>query len=448
MMDCFFLFTPKPVLRSQKNGILFRESHHDLFFVNARMDVSPPGGTGFLHSQKKLKCFFIYIMINSVQPTTTTTTTTTMFSFLRNGDINNNLKGLTNLPGLFASDGDKIKYAILNHSTAMRRNLRDGAPIFTNIRQFEAELERRDIKSMMDGVLPSMIANAAAATASLFTDNDLRIDNAALTFIMAKELAFLNRTIQMIALIANRYNEEQEDLECSPRWGDDNDDDDDHSNQSDDEDLEQGYYEDDNCYSPAAAPLERSHSHPTNEHGGGDKRITGTNQLAATFLIASGRLLQRFNNLCVLAGTNPVLVNAMTTMDSPRNHANHAKQLSAESLVIRDIFIHLCKFDAHHRDQVVAAFMELRDISVSAWKILSMYAFSNLFRLTAGTEFAMQPYQPEDAIFTQGRDYSLTRQDHEKKGATLMCVQVIAEAADAEAVAQKQEEGQQVQSYD
>jgi hypothetical protein len=89
----------------------------------------------------------------------------------------------------------------------------------------------------------------------------------------------------------------------------------------------------------------------------------------------------------------------------------------------------------------------LRDISVSAWKILSMYAFSNLFRLTAGTEFAMQPYQPEDAIFTQGRDYSLPRQEVEKEdGVTLMCVQAIAGAAAADA--QKQEEGQQVQSYD
>ena len=382
-------------------------------------------------------------MIDSVQPTTTTTTTTIMFSYLRTGDIHNNLRGLTNLPGLFTSDGDKIKYALLNHSTAMRKNLGDGAPIFTNIRQLEAELERRDINSITSGRLPSMAANAAAAAAamrlsSLFTDNDLRIDNAALALIMAKELAFLNRTIQMIALIANRYNEEQQDLECSMCDNDNDDDIDNLSNQDDDEDLEQGY-EDDSCSS--AAPLERSQSHITNDYGGGggDKRISGTNQLAATFLIASGRLLQRFNNLCALTGSTPVLVNAMTTMDSPRNQANREKQLGAESLVISDIFLHFCKFDAYHRDLVVAAFLELRDISVSSWKILSMYAFSNLFRLTAGTDFAMQPYQPEDAIFTQGRDYSLPRQE-EDKGATLMCVQMITE--------EKQEEGRCVQSYD
>ncbi len=393
-------------------------------------------------------------MINSVQPTTTTTTTT-MFSFLRTGDINNIIKGLTNLPGLFTSDGDNIKYTLLNHSTAMRKNLEDGAPIFTNIRQLEAELEQRDIASITSGRLHSMTANTAVGASvssktglSLFNDNDIRIDNAALALIMAKELAFLNRTIQMITLIANRYNEEQEDIEYYERFPNCDDDDDDDLLLQSDEDLEQGY-EDDSCYS--AAPLERSHSHPTNEYGGGDKRISGTNQLAATFLIASGRLLQSFNNLCDLAGTNPVLVNAMTTMDSPRNQVNHAKQLSAESLVISDIFLHFCKFYAVHRDPVVAAFMELRDISISAWKILSMYAFSNLFRLTAGTEFAMHPYQPEDAIFTQGRDYSLTRQG--QNPTTMMCVQAIAQAdadadADADAMVSQKHEESAVKSYD
>jgi hypothetical protein len=39
-----------------------------------------------------------------------------------------------------------------------------------------------------------------------------------------------------------------------------------------------------------------------------------------------------------------------------------------------------------------------------------MYAFSNLFRLTEGTDFAIY-YKPEDAIFTQGRDYCLPRQE-------------------------------------
>jgi hypothetical protein len=356
-----------------------------------------------------------------------------MFSFLKTGDINNNIRGLTKLPGLFTSDGDKIKYALLNHSAAMRKNLGDGAPIFTNIRQMEAELEKRDIASITSGRLPSMAANAAAAAAakcsSLFADNDIRIDNAALAFIMAKELAFLNRTIQMISLIAARYQEEQEDL----TWGrgvgcggdlesgcDGAEYDDDDENDNDDSDA----YEDDSVPTPSPGLLlQRSCSSSYR----GTAPSTSTNQLSTTFLIASGRLRQRFNSLCELTGTGgAVLVNGMTTMDRPHNEANLEKQLIAQRLVIANIFLHFGAFDAEHRDPVVMAFLELRDISVSAWRIMSMFAFSNLFRLTQGTEFAIQ-HHPEDAIFAQGRDYCIPRQPE-------------AEAAEAKALADAEAE--------
>jgi hypothetical protein len=257
-----------------------------------------------------------------------------------------------------------------------------------------------------------MAENAAAASkrSSLFTDNALRIDNAALAFIMAKELAFLNRTIQMISLIAARYQEEQDDL----LWGrgggiggdlESGDGDDDNGDDADANEEE--YYEDDSVPTPGLPSLlQRSCSSSYR----GTAPSTSTNQLSATFLIASGRLRQRFNSLCELTGTGgAVLVNGMTSMDRPHNPVNLEKQLTAQSLVIANIFLHFEAFDAEHRDPVVMVFLELRDISVSAWRIMSMFAFSNLFRLTQGTEFAIQ-YQPEDAIFSQGRDYCLPRQ--------------------------------------
>jgi len=355
-----------------------------------------------------------------------------MFSFLRTGDINNTIRGLTNLPGLFTSDGDKIKYALLNHSAAMRKNLGDGAPIFTNIRQWEAELEQRDIANITSGRLPSMAENAAAASkrSSIFADNAIRIDNAALAFIMAKELAFLNRTIQMISLIAARYQEEQDDLlwgrgvggsggdlesGCDgAEYGDDD-------NDADVDANEEEYYEDDSVPTPGL--LQRSCSSSYR----GTAPSTSTNQLSATFLIASGRLRERFNSLCELAGTGgAVLVNGMTSMDRPHNPVNLEKQLTAQSLVIANIFLHFEAFDAEHRDPVVTAFLELRDISVSAWRIMSMFAFSNLFRLTQGTEFAIQ-YQPDDAIFTQGRDYGL----HGQTAATVATVGSVGSVGDA-----------------
>jgi hypothetical protein len=373
---------------------------------------------------KKLKCFFISSPDDSFSQTTTTTTTTIMFSFLNNGDIHNTIRAITNFPGLFTSDGDKIKYSALNYATAMRHNLQDGAPIFRNIRQLEAEIERRDINSIISGRLPSAAAQYAAAktlptsSSSSITNNpidlNLRRDNATLALIMAKELAFLNRTIQTISLIARRYQEEQEDLELGKIYSEG--------------DLEEGgisggssggssggeetpdsehFDEDDN---DEVFPLERSSSSPTVASAHNERRRRPENQLVATFLVASGRLYNKFENLCRLIETSILSVNAMTTQDTPHSEANREKQLLAERLVISDIYLNFEKCNAEHRDPIVWAFNELRDISVQSWRIMSMLAFSNLFRLTEGTEFATM-YRPEDAIFAQCRYYSHSRQE-------------------------------------
>ncbi len=308
-----------------------------------------------------------------------------------------------NLPRLFTSDGDKIKYAALNYATTMRHNLHLGVPIFTNIRTLEAEIERRrDTNS----IVSERVSSADFTNNDSDSESDLHRDNATLALIMAKELAFLNRTIQMISLIARRYQEEQEDLE----WG--------KTNYTDcGGDLEEGgisgsgsgedtpemeQFEDDSTSSPY--PLQRSLSSPTTTTYDCGRRPK--NQLVATFLVASGQLYGRFDNLCRVVQTSTVHVNAMTTQDKPHSEANRKKQLSAEGIVISDIYLNFERFDAEHRDPVVYAFLELCDISVSAWRILSMFAFSNLFRLAKGSEFAI--YHPQDAIFSQGREYRMT----------------------------------------
>ena len=343
-----------------------------------------------------------------------------MLSFLNNGDIHNTIRAITNFPGLFTSDGDKIKYSALNYATAMRHNLQDGAPIFRNIRRLEAEIERRDINSIISGRIPSAAAQYAAAktlptSSSSITNNpidlNLRRDNATLALIMAKELAFLNRTIQTISLIARRYQEEQEDLEFGKIYSEgdleeggisgssssggeetpesssdcfeDNDNDNDNGNDNDE-----------------VFPLQRSSSSPTVASAHNERRRRPENQLVATFLVASGRLYNKFENLCRLIETSILSVNAMTTQDTPHSEANREKQLLAERLVISDIYLNFEKCNAEHRDPIVWAFLELRDISVQSWRIMSMLAFSNLFRLTEGTEFATM-YRPEDAIFAQ-----------------------------------------------
>ena len=341
-----------------------------------------------------------------------------MFSFLKNGDIHNTIRTLTGFSGLSRSDADAIKYQALNHSTAMRRNVMEGHPIFTNIRQLEAEIETSDINSITSGNLPSIAArrSATALSAALIAPSDIHHDNAALALIMAKELTFLNRTIQMISLIASRYQEEQEYAQWGARCGGgggsgdgdgdviSGDDDDDNDNYDDDHTYSISY--DEEPMTPRSRLPHRAGS-PDSQN---DTHTSNKNQLVSTFLVGSGRLQQKFDNLCRLAGTNLVLVNAMTTMDRPRSEANFEKQRTAEKLVLSDIYLEFEKYDAEHRDPVVWAFLELRDISVSAWRVMSMLAFCNLIRLTEGTDFATI-YSPEDAIFSQGRDYSLPRQE-------------------------------------
>jgi hypothetical protein len=338
-----------------------------------------------------------------------------MFSFLKNGNIHDTIRTLTGFSGLSRSDADAIKYQALNHSTAMRRNVMEGLPIFTNIRQLEAEIETRDINSITSGRLPSISAGrSAAALSSLITFNDIHHDNAALALIMAKELAFLNRTIQMISLISSRYQEEQEDAQWGKRCGggggggdmmiDDDDNYDNYDNYDDDHTYSNGC--DEESMTPRSRLPHRAGSHESQN----DAYTSNKNQLVATFLVGSGRLQQKFDNLCQLAGTNIVLVNAMTTMDRPRSEANFEKQRTAEKHVLSDIYLEFEKYDAEHRDPVVWAFLELRDISVSAWRVMSMLAFCNLIRLAEGTDFTTI-YSPEDAIFSQGRDYSMPCQE-------------------------------------
>jgi len=350
-----------------------------------------------------------------------------MFSFLNSGDINNIIRGITtNLPGLTTSDSDKIKYAALNYATAMRHNLHNGVPIFTHIRTRDAEIEKQQQQPHHSTTAATMTPTTTATQrggSSLFPDNDIHRDNATLALIMAKELAFLNRSIQFVSLIASRYQEEQEDLE----WGRNTT----AGNGNSNGDIEEGgccpVYDDDtppsswsSCFdveddstpSVAIYPLQRSRSSSftatTATATTANRDYRPQNQLVATYLIAIGRLNSGFYNLCSHLQTQLGVVHAMTTQDTPHSPANVEKQLMAEQRVISDIFAFFEKCDTEHREPVVKSFVELRDLSVSVWRIMSMFAFSNLFRLAEGTAFAIYNHQPENAIFTQGRDYKIS----------------------------------------
>jgi hypothetical protein len=329
----------------------------------------------------------------------TAISTTNMFSHLKNGDINNTIRTLTGFSGLSRRDSVAIKYRALNHATAMRRNVAEGRPIFTNVRPLEAELETREISSIItSGNLPSVAGAAAASScrASIVPD-DLRIDNAVLALIVAKEMAFINRTIQMISLIASRYHEEQEDArECGGGGG--GRDDDGEIDESDDD--ESG--SDEEPMTPRSSNGSGLLYRAGSRESQNDNHRSDMSQLVSTFLIGSGRLQQRFLNLCKLTGTSDVLVNAMTTIDRPHTEVTFERQRAAEKMVLSDIYLEFEKYPADNRSRVVWAFLELRDISVNAWRMMSMLAFCNLYRLTEGTDFAIDRPDEDDSIFLQG----------------------------------------------
>jgi hypothetical protein len=349
-----------------------------------------------------------------------------MFASLKTGDLAICYYHLSEMN----TDKAEVRHALTTYTVAMRQNLATGNPIFTGIRKLEEEIEN---------CAAAAVATATATTAAADTDmtaplphddeelmtpcaprsrrarrvpamseNDpnykIERDNAALAEILAKELAFLNRTIQMISLVASRYHEEQEDI----AW-------DYHSDIETADELggeygqDDEYYDDDGVPTAAAAPLTRSQSHSF-----GDENIQCAdyvdprpkNQLANTLLVGSGQFQQHFLSLCLLAGTDIVDVNAMTTLDRPITESSFERKQRATVSVMSSIYTEFNKYDANNRGPVVRVFQTLRDLSSATWSMMSMLAFSNLFRLTHGTDFETEPINPDDAIFSnQGRPF-------------------------------------------
>ena len=346
-----------------------------------------------------------------------------MFASLKNGDL---ASCYSHLPGL-STEKDEVRHTLTTYTVAMRQNIAVGNPIFTGIRKPEEEIELSaapvpvttdDDYNDEELMTPHEPLRRVPATSQDDPNYKIERDNAALAEILAKELMFLNRTIQMISLVASRYHEEQEDavweysadIETGDNVG---------SNGSSD-------YDDDTT--PSVAPLTRSQSHSY-----GDEIIRSAdyndprpkNQLANTLLVGSGQLQQHFLSLCVNAGIDIMFVNAMTTVDRPLTEASITRQQRALTLVVSSLYSEFNYYDAEHRGHIVSLFQTLRDISQAAWGMMSMLAFSNLFRLTHGTDFELTPINPDDAIFSnQGRPF------HPRMGLPAAAVEATVAAAD------------------
>jgi len=305
-----------------------------------------------------------------------------MFAFLNTpNSIKNSTKEITNLPGLFSCDIDKIKLKLLNYTHTMRDNLRNGSPIFRNISEVEAKIEYNDIESIISGRLPVPTSGYQCGKPNPF-DSHSKHENAALAFIMTKELTYLNHNIRMLSLIVRRYQEEPQEIGYPENEGgltgsDTPDSDSDLDSDSDSD-------SDSNSESHIEYPLVRS-SESYEPYRCSRKCVVTT-----TGVFAVESLRKKVNNLCRLIELSPTY---MTETYSER----------LGSLVLSDIFIYFSKFDADHRNPVVWAFLELQNLSLACMKLMELFASNNLFRLTEGTEFATLQ-DPHDAIFTQRRD--------------------------------------------
>jgi len=305
-----------------------------------------------------------------------------MFASLRSADGTNTFSNIC-LPGLY-SGKDEIRYNLLNYTTAMRRNLEAGLPIFENVCKPEDDPTK-----------------AGELTAEELGSHDEQLrKNAALAEIFAKELSFLNRTIQMIGLIASRYHEEKEDEAAAEKAFNDNESDDGNSGGCD-SDIEANYGDDDGV--PSMLMRSHSQSHSSN---GSSAVVEPENQLSNMLLIGSGKLLRSFNQLCLDIGLGLACVNAMTNADRPSTSKTTGDQRQACTECIQTLYARYCGFDGLNREEVARDFAELFELSKSAWSVISLLAFSNLFRLTKGTDFEIYPINPDDAIFSnRGRPF-------------------------------------------
>ncbi len=348
-----------------------------------------------------------------------------MFASLRNEKYSCGLSGVPNIE----CTNDELRYLLLTYTTGMRANLSLGKPVFTTVCAPEDDtmlaaptFEEHTSDETHDDTHECDSATAAAPSGSTLTGEDenekydddgistpcIRPNNAecdkaanfikknvVLAEIFAKELAFLGRTVEMISLVASRYQEEQEDKQRS--FDDDNSDNSDNS----DDDSVGSSFEDLELNDQTKLPmLCRTESTPTCASSIPASAATSSNQLATSILVGSGQIRCSFQELCASVGLDICLVNSMIMPDRPITTRSIEEQRRAGNECASKLFARFSSFsDESARTEIVGYFESLRSISQSAWNMMSLFAFTNLFRLTKGTDFEISHINPDDAIF-------------------------------------------------
>ena len=349
-----------------------------------------------------------------------------MFAYLRSEKYNCGLSGVPNIE----CTNDELRHLLLTYTTGMRSNLSLGKPVFTTLCAPEDETmmlptteeHAHDEPDKYNTADADAYADHSRATLTTEEEEEKEEEeeetcgikfnnpecekeanfvkkNVILAEIFAKELVFLGKTVEMISLIASRYQEEQEDTKHS--YDDDIDDESDVESVDSDSDSIGSSFEDLELNDQKKLPmLCRSASTPTCESSIPAGSTTYSNQLATSLLVGSGQIRCSFQALCASVGLDICLVYSMITANRPITTRSLEEQRRAGNECASKLFAKFYSFsDESARTEIVEYFEGLRSISQSAWNMMSLFAFTNLFRLTQGTEFELNHINPDDAIF-------------------------------------------------
>jgi hypothetical protein len=191
-----------------------------------------------------------------------------------------------------------------------------------------------------------------------FFQDDTRYSAALLAEVFLTELVFCSNTIKCIQLIASRYHEEEV---------------------TDKRELEdQG---DDDYDFVETLPMTKK-----------DIPIVST-KLADDLLIGSGLIYRSFLEL--LQNLGPCL----SILSISTNSLRQGSLISLfERFSLSIVSASSDKPSVTH-GQFISDFTRLFEISQQSWRMMSMFAFSNLFRYLENSSFAKNPIAPEDSIF-------------------------------------------------
>ena len=234
---------------------------------------------------------------------------------------------------------------------------------------------RTDLQTISNQMRDNIANGSAVETGLLKTGlstDDTRYYAALFAEIFTHELVFCLNTIKFITLICQKYHEEQvtdnrdidEQLQC-----DDGDDSDDGNNDYD--------YVD---------------TLPTTKQ---DIPVVST-KLADDLLIGSGILYRRFITFIENFGEG---------ISIPSISTNYS-QYGCTICLFERFSISICSASSQEPSatygQFAGDFRELYEISQNSWRMMSMFAFCDLFRFMEGTSYIQYPIKPDDAIFANG----------------------------------------------